>query len=123
MARLDRRPARSGRSRSVIVQPLLLTSQSTNAPTASGSDSSILHSTILPQSLYGRGTGSATTVGRPGGLVAERAERHVLGLAPVVAALHERRERGVDRLLDRRDAAEARRQVNDLGAARRRAGA
>src|ERR1700693_3702125 len=50
---------------SITVQPLLFTSHSTNAPVASGRDSSIRKLAILPQSPYGLGTGNATIVGRP----------------------------------------------------------
>ena len=53
----------SGSSRSVTVQPLFVTSQSTNAPTASGSESSMRKFTMRRKSPYGFGTGRATTAG------------------------------------------------------------
>ena len=59
VARRDRH-ARS-LPRSVTVQPLFVTSQSTNAPTASGNDVLDRRVRDLADSPYGRGTGSAIT--------------------------------------------------------------
>ena len=51
--------------RSVTFQPLSLTIQSTNAPTASGSDCSIARAGHVARTRTAPGTGSATTAGWP----------------------------------------------------------
>ena len=81
--------SRSGLSRSVTRQPLSLTSQRTNAPTASGSDSSMA---VLarPQRPYGSGTGSATTLGWPARSLAVLVEGHVAGLERGAVVYHPR---------------------------------
>jgi hypothetical protein len=64
----------------------------------------------------GTGHRECDQAGSPGGLRASRLERHVGGLAAALASLHPRLEGRVDRLLERRDAAEALRQVQHVGA-------
>ena len=93
------RPARARPARAPsTVQPLSRTSQSTNAPTASGSDSSIAHFAI---SCRSRRTAAAPAARRPRAasrvVGATGVERHVRRLAASCVAGHQRRERGVHR--------------------------
>ena len=107
VARRARRARSSGRSRSVTVQPLCVTSQSTNAPTASGSES------VTAFFVTCRASRSAAARAAPRPPAGRRRRR-----APAPAArscacsvaaspVMQRRERGVDRALNRRHATEA----------------
>ena len=63
MARRDGQPRSAARDRSPSSRSL--TSQSMNAPTASGSDSSIAAFVVAPFHSSGYGTGSAISAGWP----------------------------------------------------------
>src|SRR5436853_74877 len=88
-----------------------------NAPTASGSESSIALAdgrSGPPPRPYGFGTGSATTAGCP----AVAGRDWAIGLQRRSVSGHLVRERGVHEMLDLRHAAIARREMQDTPAAR-----